>query len=338
MVSRPRSKPYPRLAHANTDGPATPESASSATHQQFDKLADVMADKVHEALRGYRAPYGPKLIRIPIPSDDHDLRRRAAILFSQYVHLALFDTPPGHTTGLIVEYATPESGKGWYGSADGQIVISHVHFKGKFALYCTITVYSDMAKACSVELPDIPSEDWPKPIEFDDELFDQQLEQERLDALKATLTQAFEQSGLNEDKRETFLRETFSVITKLQPPKTAACALPDEAPELYVGNRGGKKGGENIIEFLRRVWKPWIEAGVLSRPDLRRLDPKADAAVANWLRHKPLPDDISLPQRPDHTNQTLMSVGIDPENPDMNVLRAAAALYQRLAYQKSRNP
>lgn len=342
MISRSRSKSYLRLADADADAAnaaAAPESADSFTSQQFAKLADVITESVYEALRGYQAPYGPKLIRITIPSDNRDLRRKAAELFSQYLHLSLTDTPPGHTTGLIVQYASPQSGKSWYGSSDGQIVVSHVQFKGKFALYGMIAVYSDMAKACSVELPDIPSEDWPKPIEFDDELSDQQLELERLESLKATLTQAFAQSGLSEDKREAFLRETFDVIAKLQDaPQGTAMALPEQAPQLYVGNRGGKKGGENIIDFLRRVWKPWMDAGVLTRPDLRRLDPKADAAVANWLRQKPLPEDIALPQRHDQTNQALTSVGINPENPDMNVLRAAAALYQRLAYKKSHNP
>lgn len=159
----------------------------------------------------------------------------------------------------------------------------------KFAIIGTIEVLSDID---STNIPALLARRYWENARLRDKL----LEQERLDDLKATLTQAFEQSGLSEDKRETFLRETFSIIAKLQSPETAACALPDEAPELYVGNRGGKKGGENIVDFLRRVWKPWIEAGVLSRPDLRRLDPKADAAVNNWLRVHEFPDDIKIPK------------------------------------------
>lgn len=73
--------------------------------------------------------------------------------------------------------------------------------------------------------------------------------------------------------------------------------LPSVAPELYVGNRGGKKGGENIVEFMRRVWMPWIEAGVLTRPDLRRIDPKAAQALANFERTSSLPVDLPLPSK-----------------------------------------
>jgi hypothetical protein len=77
----------------------------------------------------------------------------------------------------------------------------------------------------------------------------------------------------------------------------ALLALPTEAPEFYKGNRGGSKGGENIVEFLRRVWMPWIEAGVLTRSDLRRLDQKADDGIVNWLQKAPLPDDVFVPTK-----------------------------------------
>ena len=51
-------------------------------------------------------------------------------------------------------------------------------------------------------------------------------------------------------------------------------SLPETAPETYEGN---------IIDFLRRVWMPWIETGVLTRPDLRRLDEAAYNGLRNWL-------------------------------------------------------
>jgi hypothetical protein len=76
-------------------------------------------------------------------------------------------------------------------------------------------------------------------------------------------------------------------------------SLPDVAPELYLGNRGGAKGSENIIEFLRRVWMPWIDAGILTRSDLKKLDVKAYRAVFNWIAKEPLPSDITLPTRSD---------------------------------------
>ena len=60
--------------------------------------------------------------------------------------------------------------------------------------------------------------------------------------------------------------------------------LPAVAPELYKLRKsrdelGGRK--ENIIEFLSRVWTPWLP--ILSRVELRDRDPGADAAVERWI-------------------------------------------------------
>ncbi len=52
---------------------------------------------------------------------------------------------------------------------------------------------------------------------------------------------------------------------------------------------------ESIVSFLRRVWGPEIEAGLLTRPYLRKHDPSTNEAIGNWLRQKPLPPDIKLP-------------------------------------------
>ena len=106
--------------------------------------------------------------------------------------------------------------------------------------------------------------------------------------------------------------------------------LPATAPELYVGNRGGKKGGENIVAFLRRVWMSWIEAGVLTRPDLRRLDPKADIAITNWVAKKPWPDDLLIPSKADVTEK-LADSAIIPED-IAQVIRAKRALQERRNY------
>lgn len=203
---------------------------------------------------------------------------------------------------------------------NGRVVKFQVYNISKFAIIGKIEVLSDIN---STNLPAI----WVRKALENARLHDQQLEQERLDALKATLTQAFEQSGLSEDKRETFLRETFSVIAKLQTPETAACALPDEAPELYSNKRGGWKDRETIVDFLRRVWKPWIEAGVLTRPDLRRLDPKADRAIVNWTQTKgALPADLNIPTKSDIVSQRL-------ENPEN--IKAAQRVVSAHHYRKN---
>lgn len=70
--------------------------------------------------------------------------------------------------------------------------------------------------------------------------------------------------------------------------------LPDIAPVLYK-NRN-KKDDRTIVDFLRSVWKPWIQTGILTRKDLRRLDPSAYKAVENWIsKGRTLPDDVYLP-------------------------------------------
>lgn len=64
----------------------------------------------------------------------------------------------------------------------------------------------------------------------------------------------------------------------------------------------------NIMDFLRAEYGPWLD-GTLTRAKLRELDPSAEMAVANWLRHQPLPDDIKLPKRSEVLDQILS----DPE-------------------------
>jgi len=90
--------------------------------------------------------------------------------------------------------------------------------------------------------------------------------------------------------------------------EAGAPPLPDGAPAIY---RDRADKGENIITFLKRVWGPWLEARVLTRRDLRRLDPSADGAVVNWLRHSPFPDDIYLPTLKDSNDQLAHVLGGD---------------------------
>jgi hypothetical protein len=79
--------------------------------------------------------------------------------------------------------------------------------------------------------------------------------------------------------------------------KEMPSSLPEEAPELFKGNRGGKKGGEPIDQFLRRVWGRYMEAGLLTRSDLKRLDMSAYQGLSNWLRTNELPEDIKIPTK-----------------------------------------
>lgn len=67
--------------------------------------------------------------------------------------------------------------------------------------------------------------------------------------------------------------------------------LPEKAPAIYA-DRHDK--AQTIIDFLK-IWKPWMDAKLLTRRDLRRLDPSADRAVERWIAKHPLPSEFYLP-------------------------------------------
>lgn len=67
--------------------------------------------------------------------------------------------------------------------------------------------------------------------------------------------------------------------------------------EKYLASRGRNGSSENIIEFLKRVWISWIEAGALTRPVLRQNDPKAYQALLDFLKRHELPSGWSIPSR-----------------------------------------
>lgn len=103
-----------------------------------------------------------------------------------------------------------------------------------------------------------------------------------------------------------------------------AIPLPDEAPELFETARQ-----ESVVDFLRRVWKhPWIEQGTLTRIALRRLDPRCEVALRNWLRNERnrLPPDLHLPTK----SETLTRELQDPVRV-REAVRLAGARYLRKA-------
>jgi hypothetical protein len=67
--------------------------------------------------------------------------------------------------------------------------------------------------------------------------------------------------------------------------------LPSEAPERWPGE--SSKRTESPVEFATRVYRPWMDAGLLTRQDLKRLDPTLFASLDNWEknnRRKPNPN------------------------------------------------
>lgn len=74
-------------------------------------------------------------------------------------------------------------------------------------------------------------------------------------------------------------------------PESVAPPLPKRAPERWPTNPD--KRTENPAEFATRVYRVWMDAGVMTRQDLKRLDPMLFASLDNWMKHnrrKPDPD------------------------------------------------
>jgi hypothetical protein len=91
--------------------------------------------------------------------------------------------------------------------------------------------------------------------------------------------------------------------------------------------------GENIVQFLRRVWRSAIEQGA-TRMDLRDRDPSAEMAVANYIRAtrgfpngRTLPSDIAIPTKKE-VNDKLLASGIVPV---ADAARVAQAVRRRHA-------
>jgi hypothetical protein len=82
--------------------------------------------------------------------------------------------------------------------------------------------------------------------------------------------------------------------------------LPAAPSELYQ-RRVNKS--ESIIDFLRRVWLPWISSGLLTRPAFRKLDTVGEKALQNWLHNHPgeMPEDLILPTKSEVVERELLN-------------------------------
>ena len=124
--------------------------------------------------------------------------------------------------------------------------------------------------------------------------------------LKAKILALFDESGASLNERvQTLaaLAAEFDGKTPRLPSEVTDRRTPAHAPELYSerGIRADLGRKENIVEFLQRVYGPWITASapIMTRPDLRRVDPDAEMALRNWLREPKheLPKGIAIPTK-----------------------------------------
>lgn len=146
--------------------------------------------------------------------------------------------------------------------------------------------------------------------------------------------------GLDEDsarKAEDLVREFLKAskgidLDARKPAHGAATTeqtltLPDAPPKYPYAPR--MAGG--IIKYLEDNWAPYIEAGILTRPDLKRIDPEASRALRNWLytHHGPLPHGWIIPTLAEENDRKIKELGLSGPDAKKEAARLASALYRR---------
>lgn len=120
------------------------------------------------------------------------------------------------------------------------------------------------------------------------------------------------------------LRLVDEFIRSLAAAPAAPLPFPKEAPELYASR---PDRFEKAPDFIRRVYGPWL-TGDFTRADLRKLDPKAWAALNNWEQHQKRAADINLPTLKEKTRRQIEGSGFGSRNDavrEYDRLRKAAA-------------
>lgn len=105
----------------------------------------------------------------------------------------------------------------------------------------------------------------------------------------------------------------------------AQASLPTTAPEKW--SERDRRKGENAIEFLNRVWGPWIKAGVLYQDDIRRLgDDKLVRGVRSYCQKHPetKASDVLPPPRRVALERALANA--NPDSVEASALRTRLAM------------
>lgn len=106
----------------------------------------------------------------------------------------------------------------------------------------------------------------------------------------------------------------------------ANITLPKVAPKRYFPRQSGKAS-----DFLKEHWGSYIEAGVMFRPDLKRLDPKLEMALRNEFRGRPDELRALLPNQTDAADARLAAEFGAPIRPeDRKAAMVARSITKRL--------
>jgi hypothetical protein len=108
-------------------------------------------------------------------------------------------------------------------------------------------------------------------------------------------------------------------------PREALKDAVEQLPERPIREFNPRK--DNIIDYIRAPdgFGPWLEAGELTRPLIRKMSKRAYGALDRWLRaNGELPQDIEIPTRSEVIDRTLDAISLSQ-------LRAAQSLAQAAA-------
>lgn len=122
--------------------------------------------------------------------------------------------------------------------------------------------------------------------------------------------------------RPLSLEPTFTPAAGGADAQASTLTLPDAPPRYPYAPR--MEGG--IVKYLEDNWAPYIKAGLLSRPDLNRIDPKAYQALRNWLAlpENQLPEHLQVPTKKEALDREIAGLGGEDR-----LRRLAAALASR---------
>lgn len=124
------------------------------------------------------------------------------------------------------------------------------------------------------------------------------------------------------------LEPTFTPAAEGADAQASTLTLPDAPPKYPYAPR--MAGG--IVKYLEDNWARYIEAGILTRPDLKRIDPPAYAALWNWLRNPKhqLPDGWTIPTRSEAIDEYVHRAGLLDGQAHREARRLAEAAKRRI--------
>ena len=138
------------------------------------------------------------------------------------------------------------------------------------------------------------------------------------DTKQAVLQRAFAiAAGKLDLNQRTAFHECPSTVAASVPP------LPETMAVLWTNRARGEY--KNPVDFLARIYEPWVNKG-LTRADVLRRDPDLYNALTAHIRIHGLPDGLDLPTQREVTDRRLANAAA--EHP-LDVARALLAVSER---------